>query len=69
MPVWFAIVPLGKNSARFLAEQRRDACLEATHGRIAVEHVVADFRVGHRAPHAGVGRVTVSLRRSIAVTS
>ena len=35
------------------ADQLGDALLEPAGRGVAVEYVVADFRLGHRAPHAG----------------
>jgi hypothetical protein len=47
-----------------LAEQLRHARLEAAHGRVAVEDVVAHLASAMARRMAGVGRVTVSERRS-----
>ena len=47
--------PAREEEPRLLAEQLRDARLEAPHRRIAIEDVVAHLGVGHRAAHGGGG--------------
>ena len=61
--------PVGTNSAASLPKISRGAFLQAVDGGIFAVNVVADFRCGHGAAHFGVGRVTVSLRRSTAPSS
>ena len=55
----------GQPERRLLAEQGRDALLQRIDGRILAELVVTDGRGGDGRTHSGVGRVTVSERRSI----
>ena len=50
---------------RFLARDLRGALLQAIDGRVFAINVVAHFGFGHGRRMAGVGLVTVSLRRSI----
>ena len=64
-PSWLAIEPVGVNSAASWPSSRGDPLLQREHRRVLAVDVVPDLGVGHRRAHAGVGRVTVSLRRSI----
>jgi hypothetical protein len=43
----------GHEEAGFLAEELRRALLESDDRRVVAEHVVAELRIGHRAPHLG----------------
>ena len=45
-------------------EELGDALLEPARRRVAIQHVVADFRVRHRAPHSG-GRLGDRIRPQI----
>ena len=61
---WLPIVPDGTKSAASLPTRSANASCETVDGRVLAVAVVADLGLGHRGPHRGVGRVTVSLRRS-----
>jgi hypothetical protein len=52
-PIWFAIVPLGTEKCRFLAEQLGDPLLQAVDRRVFAILVVADRCGGHCPPHIG----------------
>ena len=65
-PSWLAIEPRRREQRRLVPEQLGDPPLERGDGRVLAEDVVADRRPRPWPPRiAAVGRVTVSLRRSI----
>ena len=55
----------GHEEARLFAHDFGRALFQAIDRRVFAINVVAHFGFGHGSPHSGVGRVTVSLRRSI----
>ena len=57
-------MPEGTNSAASLPTVRGERLLQPVDGGILAVHVVADIGVGHGRRISGVGRVTVSERRS-----
>ena len=56
--------PTARTASRLLADPLGERRLEARDGGVVAEAVVAHLGLGHRPAHLGVGRVTVSLRRS-----
>ena len=63
--IWLAIDAGRGEQRRLVPEQRGDLGLQRVDRRVLAVDVVADLGGGHRLPHpGGVGRVTVSLRRS-----
>ena len=50
--IWFAIVAVGRKSARLVPEQLGRSALELVDGRILAQLLVADLGRGHRGAHA-----------------
>ena len=63
--IWFAIVAVGRKSARSWPSSVGDALLELVHRRVLAQLLVADDGRCDGRAHPRVGRVTVSERRSI----
>ncbi len=61
MAIWFAIVPLGRNTASSLPSKFADALAQSVDGGIFQLLLVAYLGVGHRLRMPGDGLVFVSL--------
>jgi hypothetical protein len=49
----FAITPLGTNKRSFFADALGGDLLQALHGWVVAQHIIADRRLRHRAAHRG----------------